>query len=94
MHNGGVITVLGILKHAMPSAANAEAETETEALFVTCKEGTAIHNTLHDVGHPYPPTPITTDTMILTGIVNWTVKQKQTRAMDMRFYWVADKVCQ
>ena len=88
MHNGGVLTVSGILKHVMSSAA----EAETGALFVTCKEGTLCRNTLQDMGHPQPATPITTDNTTAAGIANRTVKQKKTRAMDMRFYWLADRV--
>jgi hypothetical protein len=88
MHNGGVLTVSGILKHVMSSAA----EAETGALFVTCKEGKMYRNTLQDIGHPQPPTPIATDNMTATGIANRTVKHKKTRAMDTRFYWLADRV--
>ena len=90
MHNGGVLTVSGILKHVMSSAA----EAETGALFVTCKEGTLCRYTLQDMGHPQPATPITTDNTTAAGIANRTVKQKKTRAMDMCFYWLADRVKQ
>jgi hypothetical protein len=44
------------------------------------------------MGHPQPPTPITTDNTTASGIANWTLKKKMTRAMDMRFYWLADRV--
>jgi hypothetical protein len=35
-----------------------------------------------------------TDNSTASGIVNDTVKQKQSKAMDMRFYWTRDRVKQ
>ena len=49
-------------------------------------------NTLLYMGHLKPATPITTDNTTAAGIANRTVKQKRTRAMDMRFYWLVDRV--
>ena len=47
------------------------------------------------MGHPQPgPTPIQTDNTVADGIANDTVKIKQTKAMDMRFYWIRDRVRQ
>jgi hypothetical protein len=41
------------------------------------------------LGHSQPPTPLETDNTTATGYSNGTIKQKRTRAMDMRFYWVS-----
>ena len=87
MHTGRVITVSGMLKHVVSSAA----EAQTGSLFITYKEGTICRNKLHDMGHPQPPTLITTDNTISSGILNRTVKQKRTRSMNVRFCWVADR---
>ena len=46
------------------------------------------------MGHPQPPTPIQTDNTTLRGIITNTVKQRKTRAMDMRFYWLRDRKLQ
>jgi hypothetical protein len=35
-----------------------------------------------------------TDNTTATGYSNGTIKQKRTKAMDMRFYWIKDKVKQ
>jgi hypothetical protein len=35
-----------------------------------------------------------TDNTTATGYSNGTIKQKQTKAMDMRFYWIKDRVKQ
>eukprot|EP00957_Ditylum_brightwellii_P107445 8197854-Ditylum_brightwellii.AAC.1 len=46
------------------------------------------------MGHPQPPTPIMTDNSTASGIVNSSIKQHWSRAIDMRFYWVKDRVQQ
>ena len=46
------------------------------------------------MGHPQPPTPIQRDNLCAAGILNNTVKQKRSKAIDMRFYWVQDRIKQ
>ncbi len=46
------------------------------------------------LGHPQPHTPITTDNEVANGLANDTVKQHRSNAIDMRFYWVRDRVRQ
>ena len=41
-----------------------------------------------------PPTVIVTDNNTAVGIANDTIKQKQSKAMDMRFYWIRDRTRQ
>jgi hypothetical protein len=40
------------------------------------------------------PTPITTDNSTAQGIANDTIKQRRSKAIDMRYYWVRDRVAQ
>ena len=47
-----------------------------------------------DLGHPQPATPMQTDNACAEGILNDTVKQKRSKAIDMRFYWLRDRVNQ
>ena len=35
-----------------------------------------------------------TDNACASGIINDTVKQRRSKAMDMRFYWIKDRVAQ
>ena len=42
--------------------------------------------------HPQQTTEIITDNSTADGIMRGTIKQKQTKAMDMRIYWVRDQV--
>jgi hypothetical protein len=84
--NGAVLIIITVLNHAM----SAEAEAEIGAVFLNAKEGTVLRTTLEELGHPQPPKPLQNDNTIDTGYSNGTIKQKCTRAMDMRFYWVKD----
>ena len=42
--------------------------------------------------HPQKYTEIITDTFTADGIMIGTIKEKRTKSMDMRFYWVRDRV--
>jgi hypothetical protein len=46
------------------------------------------------MGHMQPPTPIQTDNSCAAGIANNTVKQRRSKAIDLNFYWVRDRVNQ
>jgi hypothetical protein len=88
--NGAILIVSKFLKHVMSSAA----EAEIGAVFINAKEGAVLRTTLEEGGHKQPPTPMETDNTTATGYSNGTIKQKRTKAMDMRFYWIKDRVKQ
>ncbi len=88
--NGPLHTASVILRNVMASAA----EAEVGALFVNAQEGTVIRTTLIELGHPQPPTPLQSDNSTATGIINSTLRQRRSKAIDMRFYWVRDRVKQ
>jgi hypothetical protein len=88
--NGAILIISKVLKHLMSSAA----EAEIGAVFINAKEGAVLRTTLEELGHPQPPTPMETDNTTATGYSNGTIKQKRTKAMDMRFYWIKDRVKQ
>jgi hypothetical protein len=64
------------------------AEAEIGAVFIDSKEGAVLRTTLEELGHPHPPTPMDIDNTTATGYSHGTIKQKFTKAMDMRFYWI------
>jgi hypothetical protein len=68
------------------------AEAEFGALFVNAKEGTVTRTPLSEMGHNQDATDLTTDNTTADGIINNTVQQKRSKAMDMRFYWVKYRV--
>jgi hypothetical protein len=88
--NGAILIISKVLKHLMSSAA----EAEIGAVFISAKEGAVLRTTLEELGHKQPPTPIETDNTTATCYSNGTIQQKRTKAMDMRFYWIKDRVKQ
>jgi hypothetical protein len=88
--NGAILIISKVLKHVMSSAA----EAEIGAVFINPKEGAVLRTLLEELGHPQPPTPMETDNTTATGYSNGTIKQKLTKAMDIPFYWIKDRVKQ
>ncbi|GFH50520.1 hypothetical protein CTEN210_06996 [Chaetoceros tenuissimus] len=43
------------------------------------------------MGHPQGPTPLQFDNKCAHGILTGEMKQKASRTMDMRFYWLRDR---
>jgi hypothetical protein len=78
------------MKHVLASVA----EAEIAALFYNAQEACELRTTLKELGHPQQATPCQTDNNCAAGILNQTVKQRQSRAIDMRFYWLQDRVKQ
>jgi len=71
------------------------AEAETGGLVINGQEATYIRRVLEEMGHPQDgPTTIITDNSTANGFANATMKIKRSKAMDMRFYWIRDRVKQ
>jgi hypothetical protein len=90
LFNGPVLVLAKVIKNVMSSAA----EAEVAALFMNAQEAIPIRHCLIDLGHPQPPTPLKTDNSTAKGILTGEMKQKHTKAMDMRFYWLVNRVKQ
>jgi hypothetical protein len=88
--NGPINVLCTIMREIVSSAS----EAELAALFHNGKEACPIRITLEELGHPQPPTPVQTDNSTAYGLANDTVKQKRSKAIDMRFYWIRDRVRQ
>ena len=58
---------------------------------MNAQEAVAIRTCLIEMGHPQPATPLKTDNMTAKGIIAGTIKQKRSKAMDMRFYWLKER---
>jgi hypothetical protein len=78
------------MRNVMSSAA----EAECGALFHNMKEAVPFRNTLEEMGHPQPATPIQVDNSTTLGFANQQIKQQKSKSMDMRFYWIQDRVKQ
>lgn len=88
--NGPVHVLCTILKHVVAS----EAEAKVGANFESAQQGVMFRQKLAEMGHLQPPTPIQTDNAAAAGIINDKVRQRKSRTIDMRFYWVRDRVRQ
>ena len=90
LFNGPMFVLSKIIKAVMSSAA----ESECGALCVNAHEAVPMRQTLIELGHPQPPTgtPIRTDNSTADGIMNRTVKANRSKSMDMRFWWLVDRV--
>ena len=86
--NGPLHAVCSIMKNVMVSAA----EADMSKLFINGQEAIILRTTLGEIGHPQPATPIKTDNSTASGIANKSIRQRRSRSMDMRFYWVRDRV--
>jgi hypothetical protein len=88
--NGFILNVASVIKHVVASAT----ESEVGACFRNAQSGAPLRVTLTELGHAQPPTPLRTDNSTPFGILNETIKQKRSKAMDMRYDWLTDRVRQ
>ena len=61
---------------------------------MSAQEAVGLRNCLEAVGHPQPPTSVKTDNNTAQGIINNTMRQKRSKAVDTRFHWLRDRVNQ
>jgi hypothetical protein len=85
--NAPIFVQARVIKNVMASAA----EAEVAALYLNAQEALPIRQCLIDLGHPQPATRMNTDNQTATGILRGTIKQKRSKAIDMRFYWLRDR---
>ena len=88
--NGAVHVMSTVMQQVLLSAT----EAEVGAKFYGCQAAVPLRNTLADLGHIQRATLIITDNECCKGILNNTVKQRRSKAMDMRFYWVKCRIAQ
>jgi hypothetical protein len=88
--NAPILINAKIIKTVVSSAA----EAELGALFYNAQDGCTLRTSLEDLGHVQPATLIETDNSCAAGIANQTIKRKRSKAMDMKFYWIVDRVTQ
>ena len=70
------------------------AKAEIGAAYINGQEAVSIRTLLRDLWHPQPATPIQVDNSTTNGFANDTIKKKQSKAIDTRFYWIRDRTSQ
>ena len=86
--NGPVLVTSKVIKETVASAA----EAEFAALFHNGQDAYPLRVALEEMKHPQPPTPMQTDNSTASGLANDTIKQKRSKAMNMRWFWIRDKI--
>jgi hypothetical protein len=88
--NGTIHITCTILKLVAASAA----EAKLGALFLNAQKAKVMQICLEELRNPQPLTPIHIDNTTTVGIVNNTIKCQQSRAMEMRYFWLLDSEVQ
>jgi hypothetical protein len=70
------------------------AEAKLGAMYIHARKAVEERIILQEMGHEQPATPIQVDTSTAKGIVNKWVQPKRTKAMDMQFHWLRDRIDQ
>ena len=92
----GPIDILSVI---LPTVVSSACEGEYAAAFLMAQLAIPLRVQLKDLGYEQNmfsngSTILTTDNQCAEGIANKTVKLKRSRAMDMRYHWLRDKVKQ
>ena len=87
---------LHVLCNTLKNVVSSAAEAETGGIFLAAQKACPMRVALAELGHPQPPngTPVFNDNSTATGILNSSMRQKLSKAFDMRFYWVRDRIAQ
>ena len=83
-NNGAVLNIAQIMKTIM----SLEAEAEIGAMYVNAREAIPAQQSLNEMGHRQPRTPMKTDNTAANSVVTNNVQPKRTKEMDMRFHWL------
>jgi hypothetical protein len=76
----------------IPCIVTSAAEAELGAAFYNAQKGAQFRNTLTELGYRQQPTPILVDNTVAEGLANDTINAKRSKSMDVRFFWLRDRV--
>lgn len=85
---------IDILSTIIPTVVASATEAELASLFLNAQLGMASRATLSDLGYVQDATPIITDSTTAKGIADQSVRIKRSKAIDMRYFWIKDRVKQ
>ena len=85
-----------VLCKTIPNVVSSASEAKTGAIYMAAKEAVPILQALEEMGHPQHSSsvPITTDNITAHGILNNTMRAKLSKAYDMRYNWMKDRIQQ
>jgi hypothetical protein len=76
----------------MKNVLSLAAEAEIGALFDNTKKAVVLRTILEEMQYSQPATPVQTDNSTACRIANSNLRQQHLRAIDMRFYWIRDRM--
>ena len=88
--NSYIINVAAVIKNLVAAAA----ESEVGACFQKSQCGAPLRVTFMGLGHKQPATPLRTYTSTVFDILNKVIKNKRSKAMEMRYHCLTDRVRQ
>eukprot|EP01034_Spumella_vulgaris_P028684 gene28684-35585_t len=88
--NGAIDCISTII----PSVVASAFEAEYAAMYINATTAEGIRTTLCDLGYPQGATPLVSDNQCAVGVANRSVKQRRSKAIDMRYHWIRDRVSQ
>ena len=88
--NGPLFCTSKIISCIVASAA----EAELGAGFQNAQKAIQFRTTLAELGYPQGPTTLLLDNTVAIGLACDTVNAKRSKSMDMRFFWLRDRVRQ
>ena len=81
-NNGAIHDTAKVIKHIMSLAV----EAKLGALFINSKLATQLQQTLAEMGHLQPPTPVQTDNSTAYGVITNKIMPRATKAMDLHYH--------
>jgi hypothetical protein len=70
------------------------AEAELAGGFQAAQAAVQLRRILHDLGYPQSSTLLRMDNTVALGLAQGTLNAKRSKSMDMRFFWLVDRVKQ
>jgi hypothetical protein len=70
------------------------AEAELCGGFKIAQDAVYYRRIANDLGYPQPPTLLRMDNTVAIGLAQGTINAKRSKAMDMRFFWIVDRIKQ
>ena len=87
-NNGILLVVCKIMRNIMASAAEAEYGT----IFINAQTAVPIRTTLSEMVWTQGPTSLQVDNSTAVGIATKEFCQNKSKAMDMQFYWINNRI--
>ena len=90
LFNGPIFILAKIIKAVMSSAA----EAKVGSLFINAQQAIQYIVTLEELNDQQAAVPLLTDNSTAAGFLTGTIKKKRSKAFDMQFQWLINRIDQ